>query len=88
MPYEEYEDLEDVSADIPSADPSADIPSAHSKPTGDAKPEADPKDVEEIAKGVDPKVGSVLTDETALSALGVLKNILFDLDFSQYQHLM
>jgi len=69
MPYEEYEDFEDVSADIPSP---------HKPPHKDTQ--GDAKDVEEIAKGIDPEKGSILTDETALSAVGVLKNILYDMD--------
>lgn len=72
MPYEEYEDFEDVSADIPPT---------HTEPTPfEHGEEEKAKDVEEIAKGVDPEKGSILTDETALSALTILKNILFDMD--------
>jgi hypothetical protein len=78
MPYEEYEDFEDVSADIPPTHTAG--PGQEEKPAFERGEEETAKDVEEIAKGVDPERGSILTDETALSALGVLKNVLFDLD--------
>ena len=40
----------------------------------------DPRDIEKIAKGVDPEKGSILDDATALSALGMLKQELYEKD--------
>ena len=40
----------------------------------------DPRDIEKIAKGVDPEKGSILDDATALSALSMLKQELYEKD--------